>query len=83
MGKLLLITIVFLADVSLLQAQTVNEKKCKTCGKPLKECQYKGKHPRQQPTNTPAPLKRSFCHFNKCLLIIELLIVGYFVPKFF
>lgn len=27
------------------QSQEVRIKKCKTCGKPIKECRYKGKHP--------------------------------------
>ena len=33
------------------QGQQVESKKCKTCGKPLKECQYRGKHP----SSTPKP----------------------------
>ncbi|MBQ0142325.1 MAG: PEGA domain-containing protein, partial [Prevotellaceae bacterium] len=31
-----------------LFAQTIAPKKCNTCGKPLAQCQYKGKHPKQK-----------------------------------
>lgn len=41
--KILLIILVFCA--SILFAQTIAPKKCNTCGKPLSQCQYKGKHP--------------------------------------
>lgn len=30
---------------TLMDAQTVVSKKCSTCGKPLSQCQYKGRHP--------------------------------------
>lgn len=40
---------------ALAQGQQVESKKCKTCGKPLKECQYKGKHPNR--TSVPKPSK--------------------------
>lgn len=29
------------------QGQDIGPKKCKTCGKPMKQCQYKGRHPQQ------------------------------------
>lgn len=33
---------------TLLYAQTIAPKKCNTCGKPLVQCKYKGKHPSSQ-----------------------------------
>lgn len=36
-----------------LFAQTIAPKKCNTCGKPLTQCQYKGRHPKQTPSQTP------------------------------
>lgn len=42
--KLLLISLMSAAFV--LSAQTIAPKKCNTCGKPLAQCQYKGKHPK-------------------------------------
>lgn len=35
-----------------LYGQAVESKKCKTCGKPLKECQYRGKHPQSTSAST-------------------------------
>lgn len=41
---------------SLAQGQSIESKKCRSCGKLLKECPYKGKHPQQQQTTqAPAP----------------------------
>lgn len=39
------LTIILLFCASILFAQTITPKKCNTCGKPLAQCQYKGKHP--------------------------------------
>ena len=39
----------------ILSAQTIAPKKCSICGKPLAQCQYKGKHPTQQ----PKPVKKT------------------------
>lgn len=39
------LTIILLFCASILFAQTIAPKKCNTCGKPLAQCQYKGKHP--------------------------------------
>lgn len=41
----------------IMVAQTIAPKKCNTCGKPLAQCQYKGRHPKpvesKKPTNQP------------------------------
>ncbi len=59
MKKLIIIICLALLTGTSLYGQAVESKKCKTCGKPLKECQYKGKHPQstsaatqQTPTHT-------------------------------
>ena len=38
------LTIILLFCASILSSQTIAPKKCSTCGKPLAQCQYKGKH---------------------------------------
>lgn len=48
MTKKLFSLVLALLIVAITQGQEVQSKKCKTCGKPLKECQYKGKHPEKQ-----------------------------------
>lgn len=59
MKKLIFIICLTLLTCNSLYCQQVESKKCKTCGKPLKECQYKGKHPApdkpspQKPTPKP------------------------------
>lgn len=45
--KLLLILLMGLT--TFLFAQTIVPKKCNTCGKPLAQCQYKGRHPKPNP----------------------------------
>ena len=52
MRKIIVLALTFLI-VALLQGQDI-KKKCKTCGKPLKECEYRGKHSQQQQHTTPA-----------------------------
>ena len=52
MRKIIVLALTFLI-VALLQGQDI-KKKCKTCGKPLKECEYRGKHSQQQQQTTPA-----------------------------
>ncbi|MBQ0142320.1 MAG: hypothetical protein KBT06_05905 [Prevotellaceae bacterium] len=37
-----------------LSAQTIAPKKCNTCGKPLAQCQYKGRHPKPVASEKPA-----------------------------
>lgn len=54
MAKRLIILVALMAVVSLLQAQTVESKKCKTCGKPIKECRYNGEHLQKQSSKTPS-----------------------------
>lgn len=44
--RIFLITLA-MALVTVAQGQSIESKKCKTCGKPLKECQYKGRHPQK------------------------------------
>lgn len=39
------LTIILMCIATLMFAQTIAPKKCSTCGKPLAQCQYKGKHP--------------------------------------
>lgn len=62
------ILIIFLLSIAtLLVAQTVSPKKCNTCGKPLAQCQYKGRHPKpaesektaKQPTQAPRSIQAS------------------------
>lgn len=40
-----------------LSAQTIAPKKCNTCGKPLAQCEYKGRHPK--PVESKKPAKQS------------------------
>lgn len=48
--------IILLTGIStFLFAQTIAPKKCNTCGKPLAQCQYKGKHPKQTPKPQQKP----------------------------
>lgn len=47
--KLIYFLFIVLMGVAILSAQTVIPKKCNTCGKPLSQCQYKGKHHISQP----------------------------------
>ena len=42
--KIIVLTLTLMLFV-VAQGQQVESKKCKTCGKPLKECPYKGRHP--------------------------------------
>lgn len=42
-----LFMILLMGVTTFLFAQTIAPKKCNTCGKPLAQCQYKGKHPKQ------------------------------------
>ena len=51
MKKLLIIMCLASLTCTSLYGQSVESKRCKTCGKPLKECKYRGKHP----TSTPKP----------------------------
>lgn len=39
--------ILLMCLATFMGAQTIAPKKCNTCGKPLAQCQYKGKHPKQ------------------------------------
>lgn len=50
-----ILTILLLSIATLLVAQSIAPKKCNTCGKPLAQCQYKGKHPSPQPKPQPKP----------------------------
>lgn len=44
-----LFIILLMGVTTILFAQTIAPKKCNTCGKPLAQCQYKGRHPKQSP----------------------------------
>lgn len=44
-----LFMILLMGVTTFLFAQTIAPKKCNTCGKPLAQCQYKGKHPLSHP----------------------------------
>lgn len=50
MGKKYFVFMMMVLVLSVAQGQTIESKKCKTCGKPLKECRYKGKHPQRETT---------------------------------
>lgn len=53
MKKITLFCLLLCIGASMANGQSgVTVQKCKTCGKPMKECQYKGKHPAR--TNTPS-----------------------------
>lgn len=54
MAKKLFI-ILFMGVTTFLFAQTIAPKKCNTCNKPLSQCQYKGKHPKQTPKPQQKP----------------------------
>lgn len=45
--------VLLMGITTFLFAQTISPKKCNTCGKPLAQCQYKGRHPQ----NTQKPNK--------------------------
>ena len=51
MGKKFLVFIMAILAFSLTQGQQVESKKCRACGKPLKECPHHGRHPQQQDNN--------------------------------
>lgn len=44
MKRIICIIFMLLFSVVSAYSQSAGTKKCKTCGKPIKECQYKGKH---------------------------------------
>ena len=53
--KLIRIIFILLMSVAgLMSAQTITPKKCNTCGKPLAQCQYKGRHPNPAASEKPA-----------------------------
>ena len=54
MAKKLLL-ILLMGVTTFLFAQTIAPKKCNTCGKPLAQCQYKGKHPKPNPQSAQKP----------------------------
>lgn len=56
MYKRVLLLLISVVLATAAQGQDDITKKCKTCGKPLKECQYRGRHPRpdNKPDNKPA-----------------------------
>ncbi len=58
MVKKLFVLSLALLFFSLVQGQNIESKKCRTCGKLLKECQYKGKHPQSTPQRTQPPAKK-------------------------
>lgn len=60
-------TIIFSLLLSLSSSMALGQsrvtvQKCKTCNKPLKECQYKGKHPARN--STPQQKKETFLRVN-------------------
>ena len=59
-----LFMILLMGVTTFLFAQTIAPKKCNTCGKPLAQCQYKGKHPKQtpKPQQKPTQIYRSKDH---------------------
>lgn len=56
-----LIIILLMSVTTILFAQTIAPKKCNTCGKPLVQCQYKGKHPKPnpQPSQKAKPVQQT------------------------
>lgn len=54
-----ILTIILLFCTSILVAQTIAPKKCNTCGKPLSQCQYKGRHPKQTSKTNSQPVLHS------------------------
>lgn len=52
MKKRLIITLMLLVPLVAAHSQKVETKKCKTCGKSLKECTYKGRHTTSSPQAT-------------------------------
>ena len=54
MKKLISIFTILMLVVVTAQAQKVQVKKCATCGKPIASCQYKGRHPKTNTTNSQA-----------------------------
>lgn len=60
MEKKLIVLSLAMMFFAVAQGQQVESKKCKTCGKLLKECQYRGKHPTpssQESKPTPTATK--------------------------
>lgn len=53
--------ILLMGVTTFLFAQTIAPKKCNTCGKPLAQCQYKGRHPKpnSQPEQKTIPARPS------------------------
>lgn len=54
MGKRIIILSLAMMLFAVAQGQQVESKKCKTCGKPFKECPNKGMHPQTQPMSSSA-----------------------------
>ncbi|MCQ2245846.1 MAG: DUF1566 domain-containing protein [Bacteroidaceae bacterium] len=54
MKRLFAFTLLFQLVLLTAQAQKVEAKKCATCGKPIATCQYKGRHPKTNTTNSQA-----------------------------
>lgn len=49
-----IIFILLMCAAGIMVAQTIAPKKCNTCGKPLAQCQYKGRHPNPAASEKPA-----------------------------
>ena len=49
-----IIFILLMCAAGIMFAQTIAPKKCNTCGKPLAQCQYKGRHPNPAASEKPA-----------------------------
>lgn len=74
--KLIRIIFILLMSVAgLMSAQTIAPKKCNTCGKPLAQCQYKGKHPStmkpEKKEKTPQIVVSFGCITNSAMIFID------------
>ena len=63
--------LLFLFCISAIAAMgqgTVTRNKCKTCGKAVAQCPYKGQHPKPKPTTNPTPAPRVSASYQNQVL---------------